>query len=277
MPPNSVFDEPVTNLLSTLCILIEIRSGVRAKGSKRFKLFQIWHLYCLLSEWRHPPGNEGVNLTITQGLTFVIIMDSVQWIANFKFSLQPDGRDLLGGSGAVVNLLLPVSFFTSGAYFLHNGRRWQWICEFYTTNFKGIFGGSQSECVWQQAITCCSCYRIPQNAFFPRNSDLLVSQKTTQRHFFPTLHPLCPVIFATATVVAFALLRNSRFSFHCYTPREATPTQKSARKWRCDLSRLLARKITKGIHLCKPASLNHPILRLILFLMRVKNCKRINE
>ena len=24
---------------------------------------------------------------------------------------------------------------------LHNGRRWQWICEFYTDNFKDIFGG----------------------------------------------------------------------------------------------------------------------------------------
>ena len=30
-------------------------------------------------------------------------------------------------------------------------------------------------------------------------------------------------------------------------------------KWRCDLSRLLARKITKGNHSCKPASLNCPI------------------
>ena len=28
----------------------------------------------------------------------------------------------------------------------------------------------------------------------------------------------------------------------------------------CDLSQLLARKITKGIHSCKPASLNRPIL-----------------
>ena len=43
---------------------------------------------------------------------------------------------------------------------------------------------------------------------------------------FPTL----PEIFATATVVAFVLLHNSRFNFHCYTQREATPTQKSARK-----------------------------------------------
>ena len=45
--------------------------------------------------------------------------------------------------------------------------------------------------------------------------------------FFPTLHPLSTVIFATATVLAFVLLRNSRFNFHCYTQREATPTQKS--------------------------------------------------
>ena len=100
---------------------------------------------------------------------------------------------------------------------------------------------------------------MPQNAFFPQTHDLLVSRKTTQRHFFPTLHPLSPIIFATATVVAFVLFRNSRFSFHCYTQREATPTQKSARKWRCDRSRLLARKITKSIHSCKPASLNRPI------------------
>ena len=51
-----------------------------------------------------------------------------------------------------------------------------------------------------------------------------------QRPFFSTLHPLSTVIFATATVLAFILLRNSRFNFHCYTQREATPTQKSAQK-----------------------------------------------
>ena len=105
--------------------------------------------------------------------------------------------------------LSPLAAFTSGAYFLHNGRWWQWICEFYTVNFKGIFGGLSSECVWQQAITCCSCYRMPQNAFYPQNRSLLVNQKTMQIHFFPTLHPLSPVIFATATVVAFVLFRNS--------------------------------------------------------------------
>ena len=61
--------------------------------------------------------------------------------------------------------------------------------------------------------------------------DLLFSPKTTQKHFFfSTLHPLSPVTFATATVVAFVLLRNSRFNFRCYTQREATATQKLARK-----------------------------------------------
>ena len=111
--------------------------------------------------------------------------------------------------------LSPLAAFTSGACFLHNGRRWQWICEFYTANFKGHF--------WRPVVTICLATsnnlllvhpKDAPNAFVPRNRDLLVSQKTTQRHFLPTLHPLSPVIFATATVVAFVLLRNSRFNFH---------------------------------------------------------------
>ena len=72
---------------------------------------------------------------------------------------------------------------------------------FSLANFKDIFGGPSSECAWQQAITCCSCYRTPPRPpppppppifffffffFFksPRTRDLLVSQKTMQRHFF---------------------------------------------------------------------------------------------
>ena len=71
---------------------------------------------------------------------------------------------------------------------------------------------------------------MPQNAFFLWTRNLLVSKTTTQRHFIFTLHPLSTVIFATATVLAVVLLRNSSFNFHCYTQREATPIQKSARK-----------------------------------------------
>ena len=94
---------------------------------------------------------------------------------------------------------------------------------------------------------------MPPNAFFSTNS----AQKTL---FFSTLHPIPTVIFATATVLAFVLLRDSRFSFQCYAQREATPTQKSARKCTAtSQSRLLARKITKRIHSSKPASLNRPI------------------
>ena len=84
--------------------------------------------------------------------------------------------------------------------------------------------------------------------------------KNDAKKLFSTLHPLSLVIFATATVVAFVLLHNSRFNFHCYTQHEAMPTQKVSRKWRCNHSRLLAQKITKSIHLCKPSSLNGPIV-----------------
>ena len=98
----------------------------------------------------------------------------------------------------------------------------------------------------------------PKTHFFLRTRDLLVSKKTMKRHFFSTLHPISMVILASATVLAFVLLHDSRFNFYCYTQREATPTQKSARMC-CDLSRLLTRKITKSIHSSKPASLNRPI------------------
>ena len=59
------------------------------------------------------------------------------------------------------------------------------------------------------------------------------------------------VIFATATILAFVLLRNSTACSYTYS--EIGP------EVRCDLSRLLVRKITKRIHSSKPASLNRPI------------------
>ena len=80
------------------------------------------------------------------------------------------------------------------------------------------------------------------------NNSLLVLQDDPKRIFLTNsrssgqpkndaktlfFHPPSPFpgnFFSTATVVAFVLLRNSTFSFHCYTQREATPTQKSARK-----------------------------------------------
>ena len=67
--------------------------------------------------------------------------------------------------------------------------------------------------------------------FFSTNSQSSGQPKNYQTLFFPTLHPLSMVVFATAAVLAFVLLHNSRFNFHCYTQREAMPTQKSA--WKC--------------------------------------------
>ena len=94
---------------------------------------------------------------------------------------------------------------------------------------------------WRPVVTMClatsnNLLVLLQDAtkriFFLRTRDLLVSQKTTQRHFCSTIHPLFTVIFAAATVLAFVLLRDSRFNLHCCTQREATPTQKSA--WKSD-------------------------------------------
>ena len=75
-------------------------------------------------------------------------------------------------------------------------------------------------------------YDAPKQ-IFPWNCDFLVSQKITQTFFSD---PPSPLICTTATVVVFVLLRTSRFNFHCYTQREATPTQKLAQKWCYNLS-----------------------------------------
>ena len=76
-----------------------------------------------------------------------------------------------------------------------------------------------------------------------RTRDLLVSWKPNQRHFFS--HPPSPFpgIFFNCDIGSLwifncdigslwiALWFNSRLNFRCYTQREPTPTQKSARKW----------------------------------------------
>ena len=65
---------------------------------------------------------------------------------------------------------------------------------------------------------------------FHKLATFWLAEKRRKDTFFPTLHPLSLVIFATTTVVAFVLLCSSWFHFHCYTQHEATPTQKSAQK-----------------------------------------------
>ena len=53
--------------------------------------------------------------------------------------------------------------------------------------------------------------------FPPHKLTIFWSAKKHAKTLFSTLHPLSTLIFATATVLAFVLLRNSRFNFHCYT------------------------------------------------------------
>ena len=52
-PANSIFDGPVTNLLSIQCILIDVLSRAHAKGGGGgggAKYFQVWQLYWSFSE-----------------------------------------------------------------------------------------------------------------------------------------------------------------------------------------------------------------------------------
>ena len=85
--------------------------------------------------------------------------------------------------------------------------------------------------------------RMPQHTFFSRTRDLLVSRKMMQTLFF---HPLSPFPFPGNFCNYNSGGIYTRFSFHCYIQCEATPTQKSARKWRSDLSWLLAWKIKRA-------------------------------
>ena len=93
---------------------------------------------------------------------------------------------------------------------------------FLAARSQNVSGNKQQ--VVTRAIGC------PKTHFFYELAIIWSAKKRRNDTFFPTLHPLSMVIFATAAVLAFVLLRHSRFNFHCYTQREATPTQKSARK-----------------------------------------------
>ena len=177
-----------------------------------------------------------------------------------QFYVAPAMSELLGSLGGVVNsldfcpallLLLPVhTFFTmEGNVSEFANFTLPTLKAFLEACSQNVSGNMQQ--LAARAIGC------PKMHFFHELTIFWWAKKMTQRHFF--FHPLSPVIFATATVVAFALLSNSRFNFRCYTQCEATPTQKLAGKWHCNLSWLLTWKITKGIHSWKPASLNHPI------------------
>ena len=138
-------------------------------------------------------------------LTFVVCAPNIP---------RPPGggrRELyMGGLGGDVNSLdfCPASLKSLGCFYFRCVLSSQWKAvtvnlRIFPCNFKDIFGGPNSRSSGQP-------------------------KKRRKDTFFSTFHPLSTVIFATAAVLAFVLLRNSRFIFHCYIQREATPTQKSA-------------------------------------------------
>ena len=100
---------------------------------------------------------------------------------------------LLGGSGGVVNSLdfwpaslVPLATFTFGAYFLHGDSEsanftLPTLNTFLEACGQNVSGNKQY--LVARAVGC------PKPHFFPRTRDLLVSQKATQRPFFPPSFP----------------------------------------------------------------------------------------
>ena len=110
--------------------------------------------------------------------------------------------------------------------------------------------GNKQELV-ARTITC----QKPQFYFLsPRTRDLLVSRKTMQRHFFSILHHLSTFNSCSATVVVFVLLRNSSSTAIVIHSVNKRLLRNRPGRGSCDLSQLLSRKITRGIHSCKPAA-----------------------
>ena len=154
--------------------------------------------------------------------------------------------NILGSSVGVVNSLVfyftqhrlrPLAVFTSGMYFLHNGRWWQWIHEVTAPTLKAFLRPTVR--VWLAACVI-GCQKMH---FFDVLMVFWSAGKQSKDTFFPILHHLSPVILANVTVVAFALLQNSRFNFYCYAQCKPTECLLRIRPRTWNLLQLLARMI----------------------------------
>ena len=106
----------------------------------------------------------------------------------------------------------------------------------------------------QELLAC--AIGCPKTHFF---HELVIFWPAKKLHKDTFTHPPSPFPGNFCNCNSGGICTAPRFNFHCYTQHETMPIQKLAQTWRCDLSQLLAWKITKGIHSCKPASLNRPI------------------
>ena len=146
---------------------------------------------------------------------------------------------LLGGSGGVVNSLdfFLASLKSLGCFYFRCVLSSQWKAV--TVNLRILHCQLYTH-FWRPVVRMClatsnNLLLVLEDApkrTFPTKSRSSGQPKNDTKALllFFTIHPLSPVFFATTSVLAFVLLRNSRFNFRCYTQREATPTQKSARK-----------------------------------------------
>ena len=120
---------------------------------------------------------------------------------------------------------------------------------------------------------------MPQNAFFSTNSWSSGQPKNDAKT--PFFHHLSPFHGRFCNCNSIGICTASQFYVQLlllYTAWSNTYSEIGP-EVRCNLLRLLARKITKRIHSSKPASLNHPILSVDIHLYksiimsRWRNCK----
>jgi len=94
------------------------------------------------------PGGRAAADQLVQAVVVLLVAGKLS-VACFPHMLQAQvAASLLDGSGGFIDSLKlylaplsPLAAFTSGAYFLHNERRWQQICKVYSASFKGISEG----------------------------------------------------------------------------------------------------------------------------------------
>ena len=95
MPVYSIFDGPITNLLSIFSILIEIFSHAHAKGGGgEPQWFQVWYFYWLFSEWwrsKHGSGRvKGQSNDVTcRALSFCVCLVWKKLLFNMMYSKLP--------------------------------------------------------------------------------------------------------------------------------------------------------------------------------------------
>ena len=131
---------------------------------------------------------------------------------------------LLGGSDGVVNSLdfCPASLKSIGWFYFRCvlSSQWKAVTENLWILHCQLYGH-----FWRPVVKMCLAtssnlllvlWDAPKR-IFSTNSCSSGQPKHDPKTLFSTTHPLSPVFFATATVLAFVLLRNSRFSFHCYS------------------------------------------------------------